>query len=117
VEAPVRDPTVEVSESLVDESQYRFAFGAKMSDRKPGPPSATWRDIKQLGGALLLVVPFIAIVSYGAVGLVGKRAAFWIGVGLAALTVITFSLIVSVNLLASFGHDLLKWVRRRKRRR
>jgi hypothetical protein len=88
-----------------------------MSDKKPGPPSATWRDIKQLGWALLLVVPFIAMVSYGAVGLVGKRAAFWIGVGLAALTVITFSLIVSFNLLASFGDDLLQWVRRRKRRR
>lgn len=87
-----------------------------MNNERRGPPSATWRDIKQLGWALLLVVPFIAVVSYGAVGLVGKRAAIWIGVGLAVLTVITFSLIVSVNLLASCGHDLWRWARRRRHR-
>jgi hypothetical protein len=90
-----------------------------MVDRKqpdhPRLPNATWRDIKQLGWAALMVVPMIVVVCYGAAGLVGARAAFWIGVGLAALTVVTFALIVVASLTASAGHDLVKRLRGGKR--
>lgn len=82
-----------------------------------GPPSATWRDIKQLGWTVLLVIPYIAVVCIGAAGLVGTRAAFWIGAGLVALTVITFGLLVVVGLLVSYGDDVLqRWLRRHHRR-
>jgi len=72
-----------------------------------GPPDPTWRDIKQLAYALMLVVPMIAVVCYGAAGLVGPRAAFWIAVGLVTLTGIVFGLLVVTSFLVTFADDLM----------
>lgn len=83
--------------------------------RPPRLPDATWRDVKQLGWAVLMVVPMIVVVCYGAAGLVGPRAAFWIGVGLVALTVVTFALIIVASLMASVGYDLVKRLRQEER--
>lgn len=66
-----------------------------------GPPNATWRELKQLAWGVVLVVPYIAIVCYGAAGLVGARAAFWIAVGLVCLTIVTFSMLVLFSLVVT----------------
>lgn len=79
-----------------------------MSEFSKGPPDPTWRDIKQLAYALLLVVPMIAVVCYGAVGLVGIRSAFWIGAGLVTLTVTTFGLLVAVSFLVTYADDAMQ---------
>lgn len=81
-----------------------------------GPPSATWRDVMQLAYALLLIVPIIAVVCYGAAGLVGPRAAFWIGVGLVTLTGIIFGLLVAVSFLVTYADDVLQSRLHRRRR-
>ena len=70
-----------------------------------GPPDPTWREIKQLAYALLLVVPIIAVVCYGAARLVGSRAAFWIAVGLVALTVVVFAMLVATSFLVTYADD------------
>lgn len=72
------------------------------------PPSATWRDIKQLGWAVLLVVPYVAVVCFGAAALVGWRAAFWVAVGLVSLTAVTFALLVVLSLLVTLVDDFLQ---------
>lgn len=53
-----------------------------------GPPNETWADLKQLGWALLLVYPFIALTAYGARELLGVTTAIWFGLGLASGIVI-----------------------------
>ena len=73
-----------------------------------GPLNATWRELKQLAYALLLVVPLIAVVCYGAADLVGPRAALWIGFGLATLTVITFAMLVAVSFLVTYADDAMQ---------
>jgi hypothetical protein len=73
-----------------------------------GPPNATWRDVKQLGWAALLLVPYIAVVCVGAARLVGWRAAFWLGSGLVALPVVTFVLLIALSLVVTYGDDAVQ---------
>jgi hypothetical protein len=83
----------------------------------PSPaPNPTWTDVKQIGWTVLLVLPVIAVASFGASRLVGTRAAAWVGIGLAVLSVVTFALIVCSCLLLSFGGDALDRIRRRRAR-
>jgi len=72
-----------------------------------GPPDPTWRDIKQLAYALMLIVPMIAVVCFGAARLVGPRAAFWIAVGLVTLTGIVFGLLVATSFLVTYADDVM----------
>lgn len=72
-----------------------------------GPPNATWRDIKQLVHAWLLVVPIVAVVCYGAARLVGALAAFWIGIGLIALTGVVFALLVVTSFVVTYADDVV----------
>lgn len=81
----------------------RDQFNVKLA----GPPNATWRDIKQLAYAWLLVMPMIAVVCYGAAGLVGPTAAFWIGVGLVTLTAIVFGMLVVTSFLVTWFDDAM----------
>jgi hypothetical protein len=78
-----------------------------MNTKRLGPPNATWRDIKQLVHAWLLVVPMIAVVCYGAARLVGLLAAFWIGVGLVALTGVVFAMLVVMSLVVTHVDDVI----------
>ena len=75
---------------------------------RTGPPNATWREVKQLGWATILVVPYIAVVCVGAARLIGWRAAFWVGSGLVALTVVTFLLLIAASLVVTYGDDALQ---------
>lgn len=84
--------------------------------KRLGPPNATWRDLKQLAYAVLLIVPIIAVVCHRAAGLVGFRAAFWIGVGLVTLTGIIFGLLVAVSFLVTYADDVLQSRLHRRRR-
>ena len=87
-----------------------------MKARQLGPPDPTWRDIKQLAYAWLLVVPMIAVVCYGASRLVGMIAAFWIAVGLVTLTSVVFGLLVMTSFLFTGADDAMN-ARLRNRRR
>ena len=76
--------------------------------KRLGPPNPTWRDIKQLAYALLLVVPIVAVVCTGTAGLVGRRPAFWIGIGLVALTTITFTMLNAASFLVTHIDDAMQ---------
>ena len=73
--------------------------------KRLGPPDPTWRDLKQLAYAWLLVVPMIAMVCYGAARLVGPLAAFWIAVGLVTLTGVVFGLLVVTSFVVTYADD------------
>ena len=77
------------------------------STRRLGPPDPTWRDIKHLAYAWLLVLPMIAVVCYGAARLVGPLAAFWIGVGLMTLTGVVFGLLVATSFVVTYVDDAM----------
>jgi hypothetical protein len=76
----------------------------------------TRADLKQVGWALLLVYPFIAVAAYFARVLIGDRAAVWLFVGLAAFATIAFALVVGFSLLASYAEGSAGWFNRRARR-
>jgi hypothetical protein len=76
----------------------------------------TRADLKQIGWALLLVYPFIAVAAYFARVLVGARAAAWLFVGLAAFATIAFALVIAFSLLASYAEGSAGWFNRRARR-
>ena len=76
----------------------------------------TRADLKQIGWALLLVYPFIAVTAYFARVLIGERAAVWLFVGLAAFVTIAFALVIAFSLLASYAEGSAGWFNRRARR-
>ena len=78
-----------------------------MNAKHSGPPNATWRDIKQLAFAWLLVVPMVAVVCYGASRLVGPLAAFWIAIGLLTLTGVVFALLVLTSVVVTYADDAM----------
>jgi hypothetical protein len=81
------------------------------------PPNPTWRDIKQLAYAFLLVVPMIGVVCYGASRLVGPLAALWIAVGLVSLTGVVFGLLVVTSIVVTYADDVMNANRHERRRR
>lgn len=78
----------------------------------PSTPSPTWVDLKQLIWAWLLVLPFIALASYGAHELLGWSTALWMGFWLAMLVTVTFVLLVVASLVLSYAGD---WLTRRRK--
>lgn len=80
------------------------------------PPSRdpTWLDLKLLFWAWLLVMPFIALTSYGAHELLGWTTALWMGFWFAALVTVTFGLIIIASVVLSAISD---WHDRRSNRR
>jgi hypothetical protein len=87
-------------------------------DHEPprGAGGETRADLKQLGWALLLVFPFIAVAAYFSRVLIGDRAAVWLFVGLAAFATIACGLVVAFSLLASYAEGSAGWFNRRARR-
>lgn len=77
-------------------------------------PNPTWTDLKQLLWAWLLVLPFIALASYGARELLGWSTAIRMGVGLAGLVTVALLLVVATSFIMSHVHD---WLARRRERR
>lgn len=69
-------------------------------------------ELKQLGYALVLIVPFIAVFAYGARVLLGNRTAFWLGVGIVATGVIAIGSVVVASLGSSY---IVDWIRKRRR--
>lgn len=76
-------------------------------------PNQTWLDLKQLLWAWLLILPFIALATYGARELLGWETALWMGSWLAALVTVTMLLIALVGFVLS---ALDEWRMRREQR-
>ncbi len=68
-------------------------------------PDPTWLDLKQLFWAWLLVLPFIALASYGAHELLGWTTALWMGFWFGALVTVTLVLIVLASVAMSLLSD------------
>jgi uncharacterized iron-regulated membrane protein len=77
-------------------------------------PNPTWIDLKQLLWAWLLVLPFIALASYGAHELLGWSTAIRMGVWLAILVTAALLLVVLASIALSVAHE---WLDRRRERR
>jgi hypothetical protein len=76
--------------------------------REGAPQSATRAELKQLAWATALVYPFIGLVAYGARELVGHRAAFWLGIGMAVLATVALWLSAALGALISWWVDRLE---------
>jgi len=76
-----------------------------MIPHEPFDSSATWKDLKQLAWSVMLVMPFIALGTFGLAALVGVRTAVWVGVGLATFVVVIFLLIVAMCLVGSYAYE------------
>ena len=78
---------------------------------------ATWKDIRQLAWSVMLVLPFLAIGTFGLASLVGTPTALWVAGSLVLFVTAAFVLIVLMCVLGSYGYELLALLRRRRESR
>ncbi len=83
---------------------------------EPFDSSATWKDLKQLAWSVMLVLPFIALGTFGLSAVIGVRRAVWAGVGLTAFVIAILSLIVAMCLVGSYGFEFFVRWRQRARK-